>query len=63
LSEPALQDGREPSLEAAEILADLVQRPGLEWIGIHSSIIVNDGIRAKTERQGLKIYERPTPQD
>jgi len=52
------ENGAEPREGVGEILASLMQRPPPEPLGIRSAIIVNDGIRAKTERQGLRIYAR-----
>lgn len=52
------ENGAEPQEAVGEILASLMQRQPLEPLGIRSAIIVNDGIRAKTERQGLGIYAR-----
>jgi hypothetical protein len=54
------ENGAEPREGVAEILASLMQRPPLEPLGIGSAIIVNDGIRAKVEREGLRIYARPS---
>jgi hypothetical protein len=54
----------EPSIEptaltTVTLIAD-VSTACRDALGAHSWIFVNEGIRAKTEKHGLKIYERTT---
>lgn len=50
-------DEPEPAT-TVEWIAQLSGQPAVRELGVRSWVFVNDGIREKTERSGVKVYER-----
>lgn len=48
----------DPTSPAAVKLVAELSRASIPALNVHSWIFVNDGIRAQTERHGVKIYSR-----
>jgi hypothetical protein len=47
--------------ELAPFIARLSQQRSVRELGVHRWIHVNDAIRAKVERHGLRVYTQSTP--
>jgi hypothetical protein len=48
-------------VDAVELVAQLTACASVRNLGVGSWLLVNDAIRAKTERHGLKVFSRSTP--